>query len=158
MKIGFPGHEDLRLIIDKTTQEEQAGLQHILTAESILKMRKLVRQVPIAEHVKNYAIRMLLATHPEDKYAPESIKKYVMFGASPRGVQTLVMAAKASALLGGRYNVSRSDIRAIAKPALRHRLVLNIKGEAEGLDPDKLIDEIIDSIPEKKVVFGKVVD
>ena len=158
LKIDFPDHEDLRQIIDKTTQEDQAELQHVLSAESILNMRKLVRQVPVAEHVKNYAIRMLLATHPKDKYATESVKKYVMFGASPRGVQTLVLAGKAYALMDGRYNVSRSDIRAIAKPALRHRLVLNIKGEAEGLDPDRVIEEIITGMPEKKIVFGKVVD
>ncbi len=158
LKIDFPGHEELRQIIDKTTQEEPDELQHILSAESILNMRKLVRQVPIAEHVKNYAIRLLLATHPHDKFATESVKKYVMFGASPRGVQGLVMAGKALALLDGRYNVSRGDVRAVAKPAFRHRLVLNIKGEAEGLDPDRIIEEIIGSMPEKKIVFGKVVD
>lgn len=158
LKIDFPGHEELRQIVDKTTQEEQAGLQHILTSESILKMRKLVRQVPVAEHVKNYAIRIVLATHPKDKYATESVKNYVMFGASPRGAQSLVMAGKALALLDGRYNVSRDDIRAIARPALRHRMVLNIKGEAEGLDTDRVIEEIINSMPAKKIVFGKVID
>jgi len=158
LKIDFPGHEDLRQIIDKTTQEEQAALQQILSAEPILKMRTLVRQVPIAEHVKNYAIRLVLATHPHDAYATELVKKYVQFGASPRGVQGLVMAGKAFALLDGRYNVSRDDIRAVAKQTLRHRLVLNIKGEAEGLDTDTIITEIIAAMPEKKIVFGKVVD
>ncbi len=158
LNILYPGHEELREIIDKTTQNSIPELQQILHAHSVLDMREHIRQVPIAEHVKNYVIRVVLATHPNDQYAPETVKKYVMFGASPRGVQSLVLAGKVSALLDGRYNVARDDIRAIAKPALRHRLVLNIKGEAEGIDTDEIIEEIFTSMPEKKVLFGKVVD
>lgn len=158
LKIEYPAHEELREIIDKTTQNYQPDLQHILQADSILNMRELVRQVPIAEHVKNYAIRIVLATHPDDKFATETVRKYVMFGASPRGVQALVLAGKTSALLDGRYNVSRDDIQSIAKPALRHRLVLNIKGEAEGIDTDDIIEEILDSLPKRKILFGKLVE
>ena len=156
LKITYPEHDELREIIDKTTQEYHPDLQQILQADAILEMRELVKQVPIAEHVKNYVIRLVLATHPDKAVAIETVKKYVLFGASPRGVQSLVLAGKVSALLDGRYNVSRDDIRAVAGPALRHRVVLNIKGEAEGIDEDELIAEILNSIPEKVSYPGKV--
>jgi MoxR-like ATPase len=159
LKIHFPSHDELREIIDKTTQDDQAELQRMMSAETILEMRKLVRQVPIAEHVKAYAIRLVLSSHPdhpENKTVPENVKKYVLFGASPRGVQSLVLAGKVSALLDGRYNVSVEDIRAVAKLALRHRIVLNIKGEAEGIDEDAIVAEIMKSIPEKILYHGKI--
>ena len=158
LHITYPDHDELREIIDKTTQAYQPDLQQLLQADAILAMRELVKQVPIAEHVKNYAIRLVLASHPAREFAPENIKKYVLFGASPRGVQSLVLAGKVAALLDGRYNVSREDIRAVAKPALRHRLVLNIKGAAEGIREDDLIAEIIASIPEKMSFPGKSYD
>lgn len=158
LKINYPDLDELRGIIDKTTQNYQPDLQRIIQADSILAMKTLVRQVPIAEHVKNYAIRMVLSSHPDNKYAIENVKKYVLFGASPRGVQSLVLAGKVSALLDERYNVSREDIRSVAKPALRHRIALNIKGEAEGIDEDKIIEEIIESIPEKILYPGKTID
>ena len=156
LNITYPGHEDLREIIDKTTQDYQAELQRILHAGKILELRHLVKQVPVAEHVKRYAIQIVLATHPDQAAATESVKTYVMFGASPRGVQSLILAGKAAALLDGRYNVARDDIRTVAAPALRHRIVLNIKGEAEGIDEDQIIREILESIPEKVSYPGKV--
>jgi len=159
LRVAFPTHEELLHIIEKTTEGQHEEPQEVLQADAILQMRSLVREVPIAVHVKNYIIRLIMATHPTDQYATENVKKYVMYGSSPRGVQSIVLAGKASALLDGRYNVSRDDINAIAKPALRHRVVLNIRGEAEGLNPDDLIDEILDSIPEKKIMYpGRVVD
>ncbi len=158
LKMTYPAHDELREIIDKTTQNYHPELESVLQAETILTMQETVRQVPIAEHVKNYAIQIVLATHPGDQYAPQSVKKYVTFGASPRGVQSLVLAGKTTALLDGRYNVSRHDIRSVTKPALRHRLVLNIKGEAEGIDPDAILEDILDAMPENKVMFGKVVE
>jgi MoxR-like ATPase len=158
LKINYPDHDELREIIDKTTEEYQPELQQRIHADSILEMKALVRQVPIASHVKNYAIRMVLASHPDHKFATANVKQYVLFGASPRGVQSLVLAGKVSALIDGRYNVSREDIKSVAKPALRHRVVLNIKGEAEGIDEDKIIEEIVESIPEKVSYPGKVYD
>ncbi len=157
LKMTYPDFDELRGIIDTTTQDYQPQLQQILHADSILAMKTLVRQVPIAEHVKSYAIRMVLSSHPDNKYAIGNVKKYVLFGASPRGVQSLILSGKISALLDGRYNVSREDIRTVAKPALRHRIVLNIKGEAEGIDEDKIIEEIIASIPEKVIYPGKAI-
>ena len=158
LKINYPEHDELREIIDKTTEDYQPDLRQIIRADSVLEMKALIRQVPIASHVKNYAIRMVLASHPDNKFAIENVKKYVLFGASPRGVQSLVLAGKVSALLEGRYSVSREDIRAVAKPSLRHRIALNIKGEAEGIDEDNIIEEIIKSIPEKMSFPGKVYD
>jgi MoxR-like ATPase len=155
LKIEYPGYDELREIIDKTTQEDEVELQHILQANDVLDMRKFVRQVPIAEHVKNYAIRLVLASHP-DQNVSKMAQQYVMFGASPRGVQALVLAGKVAALLDGRYNVSREDIQAVAKPALRHRIVMNIKGEAEGIEEDAIIDDIIKHVPEKMSYPGKI--
>jgi MoxR-like ATPase len=109
-------------------------------------MKSLVKQVPVAAHVKDFATRLILASHPENEYATDRIKDYVLFGASPRGLQSLILAGKVSALIDGRYNVSGEDISAIAKPALRHRLALNIRGETEGVDTDHLIEEIIEQI------------
>ncbi len=117
-------------------------------------MKTLVKQVPIASHVKNYAIRLVLATHPDDNVAIEKTKKYVRLGASPRGVQSLVMAGKVWALVQGRYNVSFEDIREVAKPALRHRIILNLRGEAEGIDPDDIIEDILQGVPCKESQLG----
>ncbi len=145
LKIHYPNKDHLLEIIDKTTEDYQPELSLIIEADEILEMKRVIKHVPIATHVKDYAIRLVMASHPDNENATEKIEEYVQFGASPRGVQSLVLAGKVSALLEGRFNVSVEDIRSIAKPALRHRLVLNIKGEAEGLDEDLLIDEIIEA-------------
>ena len=143
LKIHYPSKDELIEIIDKTTEDYLPELRPIIGADEILEMKRIIKHVPIAAHVKDYAIRLVMASHPDNENATEKIKEYVQFGASPRGVQSLVLAGKVSALLEGRFNVSLEDIRSIAKPALRHRMVLNIKGEAEGLDEDSLIHEMI---------------
>ncbi len=148
LKITYPGRRDLHHIIDKTTRNRQPELVPILNADTILEMRQLVKTVPIATHVQDYAVRLVLATHPGHSSSTENTRQFVLFGASPRGVQSLVLAGKVRALLEGRYNVSMEDIRAVAKPGLRHRIVLNIKGEAEGVDEDKLIETLIQNVPE----------
>ncbi|MEJ2170775.1 MAG: MoxR family ATPase, partial [Desulfobacterales bacterium] len=126
-----------------TTEDYQCELKRVVGADSILRMKSLVRKVPIAAHVKDYAIRLVMASHPGHAQATEGIRKYVLCGASPRGLQSLVLAGKVSALIDGRYNVSLEDIRNVAKPALRHRIALNIRGETEGLDADDLVEEIL---------------
>jgi MoxR-like ATPase len=148
LKVNYPSPDQLVEIIDKTTEDYQPKVRKIVDSGSILRMKKLVRQVPIASHVKNYAIRLVLASHPDENYPIEKTKKFVRFGSSPRGVQSLVKAGKVWALLQGRYNVSREDISEVAKPALRHRLILNLRGEAEGIDADDIIEDIL-----KKVHF-----
>ncbi len=150
LKVSYPDNDQLSEIIDKTTEDYHPDVNKIADSDSILQMKMLVKQVPIASHVKNYAIRVVLATHPDDKAAVDATKKFVRYGASPRGVQSLVLAGKVRALLQGRYNVSFEDIRDVAKPALRHRIILNLKGEAEGVDPDDTVGEILDRLPENE--------
>lgn len=149
LKIGYPSLEELSEILDKTTEDYKPQLDQPVDTERILELKELVKQVPIAAHVREYAIRVVMASHPDDRYAVEKIKKYVRYGASPRGVQALVMASKVMAILEGRYNASMEDIQAMAKPVLRHRIIMNLRGEAEGLDPDELIEDLVHGVPKK---------
>ena len=148
LRVSYPDHQELQKIIDKTTEDYQYELKGVIGTDSILEMKSIVKQVPIGTHVKDYAIRLALASHPDNTNASERIKEYILFGASPRGVQSLILAGKVSALLDGRYNVSIEDINDVAKPALRHRIMLNIRGETEGIDMDDIIDEIISKVQE----------
>jgi MoxR-like ATPase len=146
LKIAYPTADQLIEIIDKTTEEDLPVLSQTLGAASILQMKSLVREVPLASHVKDFAVKMVMASHPQEKHSIPKVEQYVRYGASPRGVQSLVLAGKVTALLENRYNVSLDDIKAVAKPALRHRIILNLRGEAEGIDPDTLVEEIINSL------------
>jgi MoxR-like ATPase len=146
LKISYPDQNELLEIIDKTTEDYKYELRGVIGADSILEMKSLVRQIPIASHVKDYAIRLVLASHPDSPHATEQIKQYVLFGASPRGVQSLILAGKVNAVIEGRYNVSIEDISEVAKAALRHRIVLNIRGETEGIDTDQIIEEILKQV------------
>ena len=146
LKIGYPDQKELLEIIDKTTEDYKYELRDVIGADSILEMKSLVRQIPIASHVKDYAIRLVLASHPDNPSATEQIKQYVLFGASPRGVQSLILAGKVNAAVEGRYNVSMEDISEVAKAALRHRIMLNIRGETEGVDTDQIIEEILKQV------------
>jgi MoxR-like ATPase len=146
LKINYPDQQDLRAIIDKTTEDYHYELKSVIDAQSIIEMKALIKQVPIADHVKDFAIRLVLASHPDHTFATGQVKEFVLFGASPRGAQSLILAAKVIALLEERYNVSIEDIRRVAKPALRHRIVLNIRGETEGVDTDGVIDEILRAV------------
>ncbi|MGD9305287.1 MAG: MoxR family ATPase, partial [Desulfobacterales bacterium] len=117
LKISYPDHQELQEIIAKTTEDYQPDLKRVIGIDSILEMKSLVKQVPIATHVKDHAIRLVLASHPDNSDATDLIKEYVLFGASPRGVQSMILAGKVSALIDGRYNVSIEDINDVAKPA-----------------------------------------
>jgi MoxR-like ATPase len=143
LKVEYPTPEELNKILEKTTEDYQPKLKTIVNAEQILAMKKMVKQVPIASHVKEHAIRIVLATHPANKLAAEKTRQFVRYGASPRAVQALVMAGKVMALLKSRYNVALEDIREAAKPTLRHRIIMNLKGEAEGIDVDDIVEEIL---------------
>jgi MoxR-like ATPase len=111
----------------------------------VLSLRELVREIPIATHVRDLASFIVLGTHPQWERAPETTRRFVRYGASPRGAQALVLGAKVRAIAEGRFNVSVEDLRAMALPALRHRLILNFEGEAEGIDVDELIGQIVES-------------
>jgi len=145
LKIDYPNQEELQEILEKTTEDYHYELNRVIGADSILKMKSLIKKVPVASHIKKFSTRLVLISHPANEHAADRIKEYVLFGASPRGVQSLILAGKVSALLDGRYNVSLEDIQDVAKPALRHRMVLNIRGETEGVDVDELVDEILNS-------------
>lgn len=149
LNLEYPNQDQLIGIVNQTTESWAPALSEATDIQTILDMRKMVRQVPIAAHVKDYAVRIVLATHPESEYAPARTADYVRYGASPRGAQALVLASKVRALLEGRFNVAFEDVRVVAKPALRHRIILNLKGEAEGIDTGDIVDGLLDSLPDK---------
>ncbi len=144
--VPFPSEEDLVRIVDRTTGSDSATASKVCTAAEIVEMQRLARAVPIAPHVTAYAVSLLAATHPDQPRAPELVRDYVRYGGSPRGAQALVTAGKIGALLDGRFNVSIDDVRAAALPALRHRVILNFEGEAEGITAEAVIRSILDNV------------
>jgi MoxR-like ATPases len=143
VKISYPGTDELLQIVERTTELEEQELNIVIDHEEIMTMRTTAKKVLIPEGVKRYAINLVLATHPENDDSPDISKKCIRYGASPRGIQSLIMAAKVKALLDKRYNVSFEDVSSLAFPALRHRIILNFEGQVKGLDSDKIISEII---------------
>lgn len=139
-----PTFDDLSVIVDRTTGIPASPISAVLDAPTILQMRELAREVPIAPSVREFAIKLVLGTQPDSVHAPPQIKQYVRYGSSPRGAQAVVVTAKIRALLAGRYNVAFEDIVAVAVPALRHRLILNFEGQAEGIVSDTLITTIME--------------
>jgi MoxR-like ATPase len=137
--VPFPSDEELAEISDRTTGPQQLQAPRVVDVPAVLEMQRLARGVPIAPHVTAHAVALVKATHPEDERAPEDVKQYVAFGASPRGVQALVIGAKIQALLEGRFNASIDDMNELAPAALRHRMVLSFEAQAEGVDPDRLV-------------------
>ncbi|HGE72546.1 TPA: MoxR family ATPase [Candidatus Poribacteria bacterium] len=145
LKVQYPSIDELSVIIDRTTINEVPRAEKVLSAEQVIQMRWLIREVVLASHVREYAVKLVFATRPESDLSPEIVKKYVRYGSSPRGAQALILASKIKALLNGRYNVSVEDIKTVAYPALRHRMILNFEGEAENIDNDDIISEILSS-------------
>jgi MoxR-like ATPase len=145
--VPFPSEADLISIMERTTGGEQPTVGKAATGAEVLAMQRLARDVPIASHVMAYAIRILRATHPETERVPDLVRSYVRYGASPRGAQAIVLGAKIHALLEGRFNVAYSDVQAVAPPALRHRVILNFEGEAEGISTDSIVRAIIAETP-----------
>ena len=143
LRLEFPEATDLLTIVERTTQQDDLTASHVLGKAEILEMRETARAVPVAQPVMQYAISMTLATHPESSEGHELAKKYVRFGASPRGVQSLILGAKVNALLNDRFYVSVDDIKAVVLPALRHRVLINFEAEAERVDPDHILEEIV---------------
>jgi MoxR-like ATPase len=144
--VPFPSEDDLVAILDRTTGAETPVASKVATAVEIVEMQRLARAVPIAPHVTAYAVSVLAATHPDQPRASELVRQYVRYGGSPRGAQALVTAGKILALLDGRFNVAIDDIRAAAMPALRHRIILNFEGEAEGITTEAVIRTILDAV------------
>ncbi len=143
LDVGFPNKEELLKIVMMTTTEGQQEPQKVCDGAKLLELRRIAQTVPIAEPVADYMMEVTLKTHPEYEGAPEDVKKYIRYGASPRGAQAIMQAARILALTEGRYNVSYEDVRAAAKPALRHRLFLNFEGIAEGKTVDGIIEALL---------------
>ena len=149
--VGYPSAAELTEVLTRTTEGTKAELRRVLERQDLLELQKLVRQVPVASHVKDYAVRLVLATHPKTATATAIANQFLRFGSSPRGGQTLILAAKMRALTHGRFNVSFDDIEGVARPALRHRLILNFEAEAEGVTTDHILDQILKEVPRTAV-------
>lgn len=145
--VGYPSAAELNEVLTRTTTGARADVEKVVSKESLLELMKLVREVPVASHVKDYAVRLVLATHPKTETAAPIANQYLRFGSSPRGGQTLLLAGKVRALTDGRFNVSFDDIEAVAAAALRHRLILNFEAEAEGITTDHIIAQILKDVP-----------
>ena len=147
--VNFPSMDDIETILDRTTEVEEPSAAPQFEAEHIMEMSHLARQIPIADDVRRYAIRLLMASHPDYEFAAEMTKRFVRYGSSPRGAQAMILGAKIAAILDERYHVSREDIKAVAHTALRHRLILNFEGQAEDVQADDVIDDIIANVKER---------
>jgi len=152
LHVGYSSRAELGEILDRTTSGHEPTIDPVLDAGRIIEHQQLIRRVAIAPHVQDYAIRMVLATHPAGpegggQFATPMVNQYVRVGASPRAAQALVLGGKCRALLDARPTVSTDDIKAVALPSLRHRLILNFEGEAEGITTDAVVDNIVRTLP-----------
>ncbi|MFW5845967.1 MAG: AAA family ATPase [Planctomycetota bacterium] len=141
--ITLPNHDEFAAILDRTTAGQQARVEPVCDAEQFLALGRTLRQVPVAKPVQDQLIRLVRASHPDNPDAPERVRRYVRYGASPRAAQSLLLAARARALLHGRLHVASEDILALARPCLRHRIILGFEGEAEGISTDRIIEDLI---------------
>jgi len=145
--VGYPSADELAEVLNRTTEARSLRVERTLNRERLLELMALIRQVPVATHVKDYAVRLVLASHPRTTTAAPIANQYLRFGSSPRGAQTLLLGGKVRALTHGRFNVSFEDIDAVAPPALRHRLIVNFEAEAEGVTTDHVIADILRHVP-----------
>lgn len=152
IEVPYPSIEELVVIADRTTGTTAARLSPVADGATIVAMQELARAVPIARHVTEAAARLTRATHPNDPNAPEEVRRYVRYGASPRGMQALILAGKITALLDGRYNVAVDDLRAVAYPVLRHRLILGFEAQAEGVTADRIVEVILAKLEDWKTL------
>ncbi|NLX76014.1 MAG: MoxR family ATPase [Clostridiaceae bacterium] len=146
LNVPSPGFDELKGIINLTTKNTEETVEKVTNAEEIIKIQKAAREIPIAEPVLDYAIRIVMATRPDDAASPEPVKKYVRYGSSPRGAQAVISTARIRALLCGRYNVSFEDIQTVAYPSLRHRIFVNFDAVSDNITPDMIIDGIIKDV------------
>ncbi len=147
--VGYSSREELATIVDRTTKGVNIQPEKVMDGHEILKWQKLIRDVILAQHVQDYIVRLTLATHPGGPFALPITNQYLRWGSSPRGAQTLALAAKVRALLEGRYNVSFEDVRRVYLPAMRHRVIPNFEAQAEGIETDHVLLDILERLPEK---------
>jgi MoxR-like ATPase len=146
--VRYPSHAEMGRIADLTTAASPPPLRKILGGDGILGIRDGVREVPLAEVVKDYAVRLVLATHPQGEWSVPLARRFVLYGSSPRGLQSIILAAKARSFFSERPNVSFDDIRAVLMPSLRHRLLLNLAADAEGITTEKILGEVLEQVSE----------
>jgi MoxR-like ATPase len=144
--VAFPNLDELRTILDRTTTNQRAQVRAVCDGPTLLAMGRLAREVLAKQQMVDYAIRLVLATHPDQAGAPDAVRRYVRYGASPRGAQALMLGARIQALLEGRENVSASDIQWCARLALRHRVIRNFEGEAEAVRPDAIVEAVLSHV------------
>jgi MoxR-like ATPase len=147
LRVDLPAREELHAILDRTTGADEPAVRPVLGRDRLLDMRALVRQVPVARPVQDYVVRLCEATHPARSTVAE-VKRFVRYGSSPRGAQAVMLAAKIEALRAGRFAPSFADVRRVALPALRHRVLLNFEGEAEGVGADAIVEAVLAALPE----------
>jgi MoxR-like ATPase len=147
LHVGYSGREDLMEIINRTTSGFSPNVERVLDTEKIISYQNVVRQVGISNNVQDYAVRLVLATHPDEQLATPQVKSFLRFGASPRAAQTLVLAGKVHALLDGRLEVNTDDIRKSVLPSLRHRCILNFEADAEAISCDDILVNLIETLP-----------
>jgi MoxR-like ATPase len=152
LRVRYPALDELNAIIDRTTHTRPVTVERVMPGPTVLAYRELIREVPIASHVRDFVSGIVMGTHPEWDQAPDVTRRFVRYGASPRAAQALVLGSKVRALTQGRYNVSVDDLKALAAPALRHRIILNFEGEAEAVDVDTLVGEIIESVEHQRAL------
>ncbi len=150
--VKYPLITELETILDRTTEASSPKAEPVLTGERILEMSHLARLIPVAAEVRRYGLTLVLATHPDNELAAPITRQYVRYGASPRGAQAMILGAKIRAILDHRYHVAKEDLRAMAPAVLRHRLILNFEGQAEGVSSDTVIEEILKTTGQVKMV------
>ena len=148
INIGYPTQAEEREIVKTTTADVETELQPVLRAADILLIQRIVRRVPVSDHVIDYAVNLARATRPREEGSPDFVRQWLSWGAGPRAAQHLVLAAKARTILDGRYNVSAEDVRQVAHPVFRHRVFTNFNADAEGVTPDHIIDRLLKTVPE----------
>ena len=145
--VQYPTAPELETILDRTTESAGVTANPVLCGHRIIEMSQLCRQIPIADEVRRYGIALVLATHPDHEMASTATQQFVRYGASPRGLQAMILGAKIRAILDNRCYVAREDLQAMALPVLRHRLILNFEGQAEGISSDNVLQQIVDTVP-----------
>ncbi|NMO95808.1 AAA family ATPase [Paenibacillus lemnae] len=146
IEVSYPSADELKEIVKRTTSSREIGVEKQMTAEELLEIQQGAKEILVADEVLDYAVRLLMMTHPEEETAPDGVRRYVRFGSGPRGVQAIISIGKVRALFSGRMHLSTGDIRAAALPALRHRIFLNFEGQAMGVTTDQVIREVMDQL------------
>ena len=144
--VGYPAVSEYKAILDRTTGSAETKVEAVSSGDEIRRMRGIVRSVPVPEHVQDYAVHLVVGTQPGSTFASALVNENVSLGSSPRGAQGLMLAGKVRALLAGRYSVSIDDIRASTPDVLRHRVMVNFQGQADGVTPDRVVQSVLDHV------------